>query len=111
MVTEVAKKPFLFKSKEGKALCLKILKDNPLLPFRPHDAQLEGICAALDKDDLLAVLPTGYGKTGLFFMYMLVMRALAKDRTLYPGGWKGPSDPIMVIICPTIFIERQIVES
>jgi hypothetical protein len=49
-----ATKAYVFNSSEGYALCRDIL-----LPYDPHDYQLEGICKALDGVDVLAVLPTG----------------------------------------------------
>jgi ERCC4-related helicase len=99
---------FLFSSEEGHALCLKILL--PLLPFHPHDYQIDGICAALDGKDVMAILPTGSGKTGLFFMYMLVIRELWKNPELYPQKMI-PTNPLMVAICPTNYLENQTVST
>jgi hypothetical protein len=53
METAEAPAPFSFSSPEGYALCRSILK--PLLPYDPHDHQLEGICKALDGVDVLAL--------------------------------------------------------
>ncbi|KAL1943189.1 hypothetical protein VTO73DRAFT_4264 [Trametes versicolor] len=44
--------------------------------YGPHDYQLEGVCKALDGIDILAVTPTGSGKTGFLIMYLIVMRVL-----------------------------------
>jgi hypothetical protein len=56
-----AEKPFIFSSTEGHALCRRILKE--LLPYDPHDVQIEGICKVMDNVDLFAILATGSGKT------------------------------------------------
>lgn len=50
----------------------------PLLPYEPHDYQLEGVAKCLDGIDLLAVLPTGSGKTAYYSMLMLAAQSLAK---------------------------------
>lgn len=55
-----AEKPFIFNSTEGHALCRRILKE--LLPYDPHDVQIEGICKVTDNIDLFAVLATGSGR-------------------------------------------------
>jgi superfamily II DNA/RNA helicase len=107
METPRAPAPFLFSSAEGYALCRRILR--PLLPYDPHDYQLEGICKALDGVDVLAILPTGSGKTGLLSMFLLVVRALAQDPSLCPTAKKFPKNPAILVICPTNFIEHQIV--
>jgi superfamily II DNA or RNA helicase len=106
MTTETPQNTFKFNSDVGRRLCTSILQ--PLLPFQPRDAQLDGICAVLDGMNLLAILPTGFGKTGLFYMYMLIMRALSNDPSLCPTR-KFSKDPIMVAVCPTKFIEEQLV--
>jgi superfamily II DNA or RNA helicase len=114
MMPDDGPKTFKFLSKdghtspEGHALCLKILL--PKLPFQPHDYQLDGICASLDGRDLLAVLPTGAGKTGLLFMYMLVVQRFIEEPDLRPEGTREyPKHPLMLVICPTNYIEFQTV--
>lgn len=57
-----APESFRWSSPEGYRLARTILQ--PSLPFDPHDYQLEGVCKILDGYDLLAVIPTGAGKTG-----------------------------------------------
>jgi hypothetical protein len=37
---------------------------------------LEGICKAIDGSHVLAVIKTGGGKTGYFYGYMLLLKAL-----------------------------------
>jgi len=107
METAGAPAPFIFSSSEGYALCRSILR--PLLPYDPHDYQLEGICNALDGVDVLAILPTGSGKTGFLSMFLLVVRALVNDPSLCPRARKFPKNPAILVICPTNYIEHQIV--
>ena len=51
----------------------------PLLPYNPHEDQLEGICKMIDGINLMPLMHTGSGKTGYFTMYMLLLLALSKD--------------------------------
>ena len=67
-------KALIFSSPEGHTLCRLILAT--LLPYEPHDFQIEGICKMLDGVDLFAILATGMGKTGFLSMYMLVVLAI-----------------------------------
>jgi hypothetical protein len=66
---------FLFSSPEGFALCRCILKE-----------YLQGICKAFNWVDLLAILATGMGKTGILTMYMLVVLTIKKDPSLCPSA-------------------------
>lgn len=72
-----------FSSEEGLAFCREITAES--LPWSPHTYQLEGACKALDGLDVLAITPTGSGKTGFLLIYMLVAQAIAKDPTLCPA--------------------------
>lgn len=65
---------FCWSPPAGYDLCRKILRDSNL-PYVPHDYQVEGVCKTLDGIDLLAITPTGSGKTGYLSMYMLVVLA------------------------------------
>jgi superfamily II DNA/RNA helicase len=96
---------FSWRSTEGHALARRILRDSPL-PYDPHDHQIEGICVSLDGVDLLAITPTGSGKTGFYTMYMLVVLAVLKDPELCPTA-KFPLDPCLVVICPTIPLQLE----
>jgi hypothetical protein len=58
---------------------------------------------------VLAILPTGSGKTGLFFMFTLVIKALSEDPSLCPQWKEVPKNPVMIAICPTNYIENQTV--
>ena len=55
---------FKFDSPVGWELCCQILKER--LPFGPHDYQLEGVAAILDKRDFIGVSATGSGKSCSF---------------------------------------------
>ena len=105
MTTHPAPKKFLFSSDSGRTLCRQILEAN--LPFPPHDYQLEGLCAALDGQDLFAILPTGSGKTGYIYMFIIIARYLSEHPDECPV--KFPMNPVLLAICPTNYIEYQIV--
>ena len=96
----------IYDTLEGFVLARKILAQT--LPFEPHDFQMEGICAVLDRHDLLATMATGSGKTGYFIMLMLVMCAISEDETLALGGRTFPKDPAMIIVCPTKALQEDI---
>lgn len=55
------------------------------LKFEPHEYRIEGVLRSLDAVDLLAVIPTGGGKISFFFVYILVIQALAQDEKLEPS--------------------------
>ncbi|KAJ6503469.1 P-loop containing nucleoside triphosphate hydrolase protein [Mycena vitilis] len=96
---------FKFHSQPGFDLVRKILLG--LLPtFEPHHYQMDGICKVLDKVDLIAVTPTGSGKTAYLFLTILVMMAIAKTPSLCPAV-KFPKDPAIIVVCPTNSIETQ----
>lgn len=96
-----------FSSPEGVALVRNTLRT--LLPFDPHTYQLDGICTCLDGQDLIAICPTGSGKTEFFSMYILMLRALSANPNLCRPSRKVPQDPAMVFVCPTIVLEEDVV--
>jgi hypothetical protein len=59
---------YVFSNPVCHKLARKILR--PQLPYNPHDAQIEGICKAIDSVDIMVLTPTGSGKTGYPTMYM-----------------------------------------
>ena len=85
---------------EGLRLARQLLR--PQLPHDIHDFILEGLCKAIDGVHILSVLPTGAGKTGYFYGFILLLRALRK---LSPPcsllKKKYPANPVMVLIFPT----------
>ncbi|KAJ7846781.1 hypothetical protein B0H13DRAFT_1907626 [Mycena leptocephala] len=86
---------FTFHSPKGFDLVRKILLE-ALPTFEPHTYQMDGICKVLDGIDLVAVTPTGSGKTGFFFLTILVMIAIAANPSLCPGV-TFPKDPVIVV--------------
>jgi ATP-dependent helicase YprA (DUF1998 family) len=98
---------FKFHSPEGFDLARKILL-GALPHFEPHSYQMDGICKVLDGIDLVAVTPTGSGKTGYLFLTILIMIAIAKNPSLCLTV-KFPKDPAIVVVCPTNSIEQQMV--
>jgi len=99
--------PFKWASLAGRALCRKILKETAL-PFEPHDYQIDGVCNSLDGVNLLAITPTGSGKTSYYIMYILVILAVIKDPSLCPAA-KFPKNPCLIVICPPIPLQLEMV--
>ena len=93
---------------EGLQLARQLLR--PQLPHDIHDYVLEGICKAVDGTHVLAVTRTGGGKTGYFYGYLLLLRALQKmtppcqlmKRTY-------PANPAVVVVYPTKGLEEEMV--
>jgi len=101
---------FEFSTSEGHQLTRSVLR--PLLPYDPHDDQLEGVCKMADGVDLMALMRTGSGKTGYFTMHMLLLIALSKDPTIvapFKLKRKVPANPAMVIVFPTNGVEEEMV--
>ena len=95
-----------FSTPDGLCLTRKVLQ--PLLPYDPHDDQLEGICKMIDGINLMALTRTGSGKTGYFTMYMLFLLALSKDpRIVAPAKKSVPRNPVMVLVFPTNGVEEE----
>jgi ATP-dependent helicase YprA (DUF1998 family) len=95
-----------FSSEEGKALISRLLLN--LWPFTPRDHQLEAVTKALDGTDVLAILPTGAGKTAILVIFMLILKHMKEN----PGEFGGhsarfPNDPIMVVVYPTNCLEEE----
>ncbi|KAJ3968380.1 P-loop containing nucleoside triphosphate hydrolase protein [Lentinula raphanica] len=83
-------------------------------PFRPHDYVLEGIAALLDGLNLIAITPTGSGKTGYISFTALVVRELTTHPANYPEIEeiikRFPMNPLVLAICPTNYLEYQLEE-
>ncbi|KAJ3993716.1 hypothetical protein F5050DRAFT_1538754, partial [Lentinula boryana] len=100
---------YSFSSERGQSLISHIIQQ--YVPHPAHDYVLEGIGKALGGKDVFAVMPTGSGKTGYMAFTALVVKVL-KDK---PEGYleakdvaqKFPSNPLMLSICPTNYIEYQ----
>ena len=101
---------YIFSTLEGHQLAHKVLRLQ--LPCDPYDAQIEGICKAVDGVDLMVLTPTGSGKTGYLTMYMLLIRSLAANPGLVlPQIKRVFQNPIMVNVFPTNGVEEEMVRS
>ncbi|TCD64963.1 hypothetical protein EIP91_003376 [Steccherinum ochraceum] len=66
------------------------------LPYEPHGHQLEGVGTTRENQDLLAILPTGAGKTELLTVHMIAMHALSEELTFCDSPVKGiPKDAMI----------------
>ncbi|KAF8798687.1 P-loop containing nucleoside triphosphate hydrolase protein [Phlegmacium glaucopus] len=91
---------------EGLQLARELIR--PQLPHDIHDYVLEGVCKAVDGIHVLAVAPTGGGKTGYFFGYILLLKALEKmSPPCAQLKRKFPQNPAMVIVFPTKGLEEE----
>jgi hypothetical protein len=91
---------------EGYELAREILC--PLVEFDPHDYQLEGICKALDGHHLLAIIPTGGGKSIFYFGYILLMKHLKHDTRVHISlRDKWPEKPGLLYVSPTNGLELE----
>jgi hypothetical protein len=81
-----------------------IVRPSGWLTSRPL---MTGFCS-LDGMDLLAITPTGSSKTGFYTMYILVALAVLQDPTLCPSA-KFPANPCLLVICPTIPLQLDMV--
>jgi hypothetical protein len=99
---------YIFSTPAGHRLAHSTLR--PQLPYDPHDAQLEGICKAIDGIDMMVLTPTGSRKTGYLTMYMLFMISLAANTKLVaPAMKKVHQNPVMVMVFPTNGVEEEMV--
>jgi len=63
----------------------------------------------LDGCDVLATMATGTGKSGFFYMLVIVIRAIANEQSLALSGCKFPPDPAMILACPTKALQTDLV--
>ena len=92
---------------EGLQLARELIR--PQLPHDLHDYVLEGVCKAVDGIHVLAVAPTGGGKTGYFYGYILLLKALEKMSPRAQLKRKFPRNPAIVIVFPTKGLEEEMV--
>ncbi|KAI9065080.1 P-loop containing nucleoside triphosphate hydrolase protein [Trametes sanguinea] len=98
--------PFVFCSSEGQELVRKVVSD--ALPYVPHDHQVNGVCKLLDGIDVVAVLPTGSGKTTYYVMYTLMLLALSANPSLCDPPYKCfTRDPCLIMVYPTNGLEEE----
>jgi hypothetical protein len=100
---------FKWSSTAGRSLCRRILKETPL-NYEPHDCQIDGVCQSLDGINLLAITPTGSGKTSYYIMYILVVLAISQNPSLCTTA-KFPQNPCLIVICPTIPLQLEMVSA
>ena len=98
----------IYNTPSGRSLVCQILSQCEPVAIEPHDYQCEGICWALDGDDI-ATMATGAGKTGLLSFLMLVVCAISRDPSLALQNRTFSKDPCMLIICPTKALEEDMV--
>ncbi|KAI1782679.1 P-loop containing nucleoside triphosphate hydrolase protein [Ganoderma leucocontextum] len=96
---------FLFSTPAGFRLVRETLATH--ISYEPHDWQLEGVCKMLDGRDLVAILPTGAGKTSYFTMFMLMLVELSQNPSLRNPALPIPCDPCMIIVYPTNGLEEE----
>jgi len=94
---------------QGRELILHILLNSKPRSIIPHEYQLEGICKSLDGEDMIATMATGAGKTGFYCFLMVVICAIAQNSELALGGLRFPSNPCMLLVCPTKALEIDMV--
>jgi superfamily II DNA/RNA helicase len=100
----------VYTTASGRALLVRqILSQCKPVAIEPHDYQCEGICRALDGDDVVATMATGAGKTGLMSFLMLVVRTISQDPSLALQNRTFPKNPCMLVICPTKALEEDMV--
>jgi ATP-dependent helicase YprA (DUF1998 family) len=99
----------IYNTASGRTLVCRILSQCEPIAIEPHNYQCEGICRALDGDDVVATMATGAGKTELLSFLMLVVRAISRDPTLALQNHTFPKDPCMLIVCPTKALEEDMV--
>ena len=88
----------------------------PLVGYDPHDYQIEAVARVVEGQDVLALLPTGAGKTGIFVMAIHALIKMNSDPTWsrsYPEiSSRIPDNPAMIAIYPTnTLAEEQVTSS
>jgi len=97
---------FSFSSSAGEELIREALQD--LWSHAPRDHQIEAVAKLLDGTDVLAILPTGAGKTAILIMFMLVLDHMRLNPGRYPQHCRQfPEDPIIVVVYPTNCLEEE----
>ena len=86
---------------------LPILKETQL-QYEPHSCQIEGVCQSLDGINLFVITPTGSSKTSYYIMYILVVLTVI-DKPLLCLSAKFPKNPCLIVICPTIPLQLEMV--
>jgi len=66
------------------------------------------VCQSLDGVNLLAITPTGSGKTSYYIMYILVVLTVIDNPLLCPTA-EFPKNLCLIVICPTIPLQLEMV--
>ena len=77
-------KRFSFSSEAGEKLIRDVLRDP--WPHEQWDYQIEAVAKLLDSIDILAILPTGVGKTAILMMFMLILDHMKKNPEHFPSS-------------------------
>ena len=97
---------FSFSSQAGEELITGVLRD--LWPHTPRDYQIEAVAKLLDGVDVLAILPTGAGKTAILTMFMLILDHMRLDPGRFPSHHRQfPEEPVAVVVYPTNCLEEE----
>lgn len=99
----------VYNTPEGHVVVRKILAECLPPSFEPHNYQIDGICPAMDGEDVLATMVTGTGNTGSFILLMLVIRVISQDPTLALQGANFSKDPAIIVVCPTKALQADMV--
>jgi len=97
---------FSFSSGDGVKLVREVLRD--VWSHTPRDYQIEAVGKLLDGIDVLAILPTGAGKTAILMMFMLVLDHMRLNPGCLPSRCRQfPDEPIVVVVYPTNCLEEE----
>jgi hypothetical protein len=93
---------------KGRALACTALQ--PQLPYDTHNYQLLGICKAVDGKNVIALIPTGGGKTGFIGLYMrLLLSMQGNERFDRSRRDLIPLRPVVVVVVPTKGLGQEMV--
>jgi hypothetical protein len=93
---------------EGHVLARRLLR--PCLPHDLHDYILEGLCKAVDGIHTLLIVRTGGRKTGIFYGYIMLLRALRElESPCSLLKREIPQNPVLVVVYPTKGLEEEMV--
>ncbi|VDB97671.1 unnamed protein product [Peniophora sp. CBMAI 1063] len=103
---------FTFSNPSGRTLVSKILADCLPEHIIPHDDQLTCVCQLLDGVNIVAILATNAGKTGIFYMFILTVLAIRSNPALCPAAYtRYPDNAAMIIILPTVGLSEEMSEN
>jgi superfamily II DNA helicase RecQ len=95
-----------FSSPAGQALARELLR--PILGYDPHDYNIEGTCKSLDGFHLISLIPTGGGKSGFFFIPVLLRKLVQNDpRFASELRLRHKGRGTMILVLPTLAVEAQ----